>query len=208
MNKPRCENGSSSSRSPLFCIGIPTLSRPTGDVYVCTTIGSLLAGLSPEERDAIHLMPFIAHSDPSRHSIYQEPWLRNVADQILTYGDADGLQLQHITEMENYTEIREKQVSDYTYMLDACLKANTSYIATFEDDVLALDGWFHRTVAALEEVDKQVRLLRDGECKSHVINEKIETNKTLGFYLRLFYTEQFLGWNSEFWHYCFSLAPL
>lgn len=113
-------------------------------------------------------MPFIAHSDPSIHPIYEEPWLQNVADQILTYEfneDLDGSQLQHVKEMETYTEISEKQVFDYAYMLEACLKVNASYIVTFEDDILALDGWFHRTKAALRDIDEQVKLLGLEDCK-------------------------------------------
>ncbi|KAH8590869.1 integral membrane protein [Bisporella sp. PMI_857] len=176
--------GGGSSSPPVFCIGIPTVARPTGHVYIRTTIGSLLAGLSPVERDAIHLMPFIAHSDPEAHPIYTEPWLKNVADGILTYQFV-GSQLQHIRDLEKDRENREKQIFDYAYMLEACLAVNASYIMTFEDDVIVLDGWFHKTREALRGIEEQVKILGLEEF----------------FYLRLFYTEQSLGWNAEFWHY-------
>jgi len=153
-----------SAPRPLLCIGIPTTTRPTGDVYVRTTIGSLLAGLDARERDDIHLMPFVAHSDPNLHPIYTEPWLRNVADQILTY-DIQGSQLQHVRDLERDKLNREKQIWDYTLMLEACLKVEAKYIVTFEDDVLALDGWFHRTKAALQGVQEQVDSKHLDGCK-------------------------------------------
>lgn len=153
-----------SAPQPLLCIGIPTTTRPTGDVYVRTTIGSLLAGLDASERDDIHLMPFVAQSDPNLHPIYTESWLRNVADQILTY-DMTGSQLQHIRDLEKDKGNREKQIWDYTLMLEACLKSNAKYIVTFEDDILALDGWFHRTKAALQGVQGEVERQNLDGCK-------------------------------------------
>ena len=185
---------------PLLCIGIPTTTRPTGDIYVRTTIGSLLAGLEPSERDDIHLMLFVAHSDPNLHPIYTEPWLRNVADQILTY-DMQGSQLQHVRDLEKDKLNREKQIWDYTLMLEACMKVNAQYIATFEDDILALDGWFHRTKAALQGIREEVDRKNMDGCKwCHEI-QGLGMLILLVFYLRLFYTEQSLGWNVEFWPY-------
>jgi hypothetical protein len=32
---------------PLLCLGMLTVARPSGDVYFCTSVGSLLAGLTP-----------------------------------------------------------------------------------------------------------------------------------------------------------------
>lgn len=60
---------------------------------------------------------------------------------------------------------REKQIWDYTLMLEACLKVEAKYIVTFEDDVLALDGWFHRTKAALQGVQEQVDSKHLDGCK-------------------------------------------
>jgi len=77
-------------------------------------------------------------------------------------------------------------------MLEACHQVKATYIVTFEDDILALDGWFHRTKAGLEAVEEQVKSL----------------GLTQFFYLRLFYTEQSLGWNAEFWPYYLSYSIL
>jgi hypothetical protein len=165
---------STAAPRPLFCVGIPINNRSDGYLYIRDTIGSLLAGLDQSERDAIHLMPFIAHSDPHQRPIYNEPWLyndpwlHNVADQILTYNALDTLRhvdVNHIKQLEGDPEDTEKQVFDYAYMLGACHQVNASYIVAFEDDVLALDGWFHRTKAALEGIEQQVQKLVLAECK-------------------------------------------
>lgn len=165
---------SDASERPLFCIGIPTSNRPEAYPFVRDAIGSLLAGLDQTERDAVHLMPFIAHSDPLGHPLPDEPWLyhdawlHNVADQILIYNELDTLRhvdLNYIKKLENDTMSQEKQVFDYAYMLGACQQVKASYIIAFEDDIIALDGWFHRTKAALEEVEQQVRELGLAECK-------------------------------------------
>ena len=49
------------------------------------TIGSLLEGLSDAERAQIHLIAFIAHTDPTVHPIYHEPRLIAVSNTVLTY---------------------------------------------------------------------------------------------------------------------------
>jgi len=56
-------------------------------------------------------------------------------------------------------------------------------VAIVEDDVLAMDGWFHRTRKGLEEVEKQTQ----------------DKGENGFFYLRLFYIEGLLGWNSDEW---------
>ena len=39
---------------PLLCVGMLTIARPSGDVYFRTSVGSLLAGLTPERNHAEH----------------------------------------------------------------------------------------------------------------------------------------------------------
>lgn len=166
-----------------LCVGIPSIARK-GARYLRTAVGSLLQGLSPEERAEIHLIVFIPHSDPTIHPAYTEQWLPNLADDILVY-DVDDRQMQHIKEMEAEGGLyREKGLYDYSYLLRACYAQATPYIAIFEDDIVAMDGWYHRTQAALEQAEALSAL-------------KKATPEFL--YLRLFHTEEFFGWNSEEW---------
>lgn len=102
-----------------LCVGIPSIARD--DVhYLPPTIGSLLAGLTSEERDGIHLIIFIPHSNPAIHPAYHEPWLANNADEILQY-NVTNQELGHIMNMElEQAFFRKKGLYDYTYLMRAC----------------------------------------------------------------------------------------
>ncbi|KAJ5716888.1 hypothetical protein N7488_002534 [Penicillium malachiteum] len=173
-----------SSSHPHLCVGIATVARQ-GIRYFKSTVGSILEGLSEEERSGINLILFIAHTNASEHPAYAEPWLSKVADNVLLY-DPQTVDINHIQTLETDTAKvhgREKPLFDYTYLLEACAATNAPYIAMIEDDVVAQDGWYHRTLEAIESADKQTK----------------QIGAPNWLYLRLFYTEEFFGWNSEFW---------
>lgn len=171
---------STSGQEKQLCVGIPSVGRE-GTRYLRSTVGSLLEGLSSEERKNIHFVVLIAHSDPFAHPSYHEPWLANLVDHVLLYGPS---QLDHVTKLENDDGNREKMLYDYTYTLRTCINAKTPYVAMLDDDVLASDGWFWRTSFGLEQANEMV-------ASSNSIRDYL--------YMRLFYTEEFLGWNSEEW---------
>ncbi|KAH0536551.1 hypothetical protein FGG08_006581 [Glutinoglossum americanum] len=163
------------SPPPKFCVGVVTVARE-GARYFRTTVGSLLADLDPTSRAQIHLILFLAHTDPSQHPAYSEPWLHRVADRVLAgYEKVTAEELERIRKME----FREKGSFDYRVLLRECGKVGAEYVGMVEDDVVLMEGWFERVVRALEWVERNGR----GEW----------------LYLRLFYTEEFLGWNSEEW---------
>jgi hypothetical protein len=163
----------SSQDLPLLCVGMLTVARPSGDVYFSTSVGSLLAGLTPVERNAIHFAPFVGHTNASKHPSYTEPWLGNLADRVLTYNNSrftSEEQYIHVQELERERERtgvpdREKHMYDYLQMLKECYSVEAKYIAIIEDDVLALDGWFHRTRRGLEDVEKQTQENGENGCK-------------------------------------------
>jgi N-Acetylglucosaminyltransferase-IV (GnT-IV) conserved region len=190
-----------SAGDDTLCVGIVTFAR--SDVrYLRSTIGSLLQGLEPRERKRIFLVPFIAHTDPFVHPAYSESWLHEVADQVLTY-NVSREQFDHISRLEHEGGLfREKALLDYTYLLKACSSVGTPHMAIFEDDIIAMDGWFHRTEDAIVEVEAQTAIQHHAaDCKIHErsITDHILTLGSSVLYLRLFYTEKFLGWNSEEW---------
>ncbi|KAF2729573.1 integral membrane protein-like protein [Polyplosphaeria fusca] len=166
-----------------LCVGIPSFPRKDAG-HLRTTIGSLLEGLTPEERSEIYLIAFIPHSDPRNHPQYSEKWLSDLTDELLLYHVPDW-ELKHIIEMQAAGGLyREKSLYDWSYLLKACHKQATKYVAIIEDDTVAMDGWYHRTIAALQDTEKQSALQRASPDF---------------FYLRLFYTEHYFGWNSEYW---------
>lgn len=154
---------SDNSTPPSLCVGIATIARD-GERYFRLSVGGLLQGLMATERQDIHLITFIAHTDPSAHPAYSEPWLYNVADQILTY-DLSPEQLEHVKEMEREKGVfREKGLYDYSYLLEACYRVGADNILMVEDDVLALDGWYHRTVQALKTAKSQTYMKGVSDC--------------------------------------------
>jgi len=171
-----------SEGDPFMCIGVATVARQSAQQYVGGAIGSLLQGLSEEERQSIYLMPFIAHTRPSDHPIRQEPWLASLSDRVLEY-ELSGDDLARLQQFEEGHHHRNKSMYDYGYLLEKCHQTGAAWIAMIEDDVLARDGWYTRARQAL------------GDLSGRMADDR-------WLYLRIFYTEDLLGWNSEEWpHY-------
>lgn len=186
---------------PSLCVGIATVARD-GERYFKVSVGGLLQGLTEAERQDIHLITFIAHTDPAVHPAYSEPWLRNVADQVLTY-DLPPEELDRFRQMEEEKGVfREKGLYDYRYLLEACYRVGAPNILMVEDDVLALDGWYHRAVKALEVAQERTYRKGVSDCTFSALrclSSHYLTNTLAVLYLRLFYTEELLGWNIEEW---------
>ena len=156
----------SSSHQPGLCLGIPTIARK-GVRYFKHTVGTLLEGLDETERADIHLILFIAHTDPSQHPAYAEPWLDKLADQVLLYNasEVDIGHLQTLETDEAKASGLEKALFDYRYLLKACEAIDTPYIIMLEDDVVALDGWYHRTRDALASAEQQTQNIGASKCE-------------------------------------------
>jgi hypothetical protein len=192
---PRPIGNQWAGRAPRMCIGIlPAAREPR---YLDVTIGSLLDGLTTEERDELHMLALLPHSDPTKHSAYREPWLHNLVDEVVHYNTST-TQSDHISALESEgAPFREKGLFDYGSLVGACLdKTDAPYIAIFEDDVVAAPDWYRQTLAGLAK--SELKLSRTHDQPREFL------------YLRLFYTEQFLGWNSEDWleHGLWSLSAV
>ncbi|KAH8646286.1 hypothetical protein BX600DRAFT_519115 [Xylariales sp. PMI_506] len=177
---------------PTLCVGLPSVQRD-GISYLKSTIGSLQHGLSRTERESLYFVVLLAHTDLSQHHDFQDPWLEHSVDQLPTYHDHPGRLLQAV-KMESSGSHNLKAKFDYSVVLEECIKVGALYIMMLEDDVVALDGWYHRTIQALDQA----------------VENTVELGRTSFLYLRLFYYEGLLGWNSESWPtYIFnSLAVL
>ena len=170
-------------KEPEICVGVVGIAR-VGVRYLRTAVASLVTDLTQEERDAIHLIVFIPHVDPTIHPAYHDQWLANLADELLVY-NLTGAELERVKGLEEKKDARWKIMLDYQYLMKHCYATGAPYIALLEDDTLAMEGWYHRTMQGLKEAEK-----RTG------IEEWKEDSK--GFlYLRMFYTEEFHGWNIE-----------
>lgn len=152
--------------NPEICLGIATVARK-GIRYFRNAVGTVLEGLSEEERANIYMILFIAHTDPSKHPAYQEQWLFDVPDKVLLY-EPDKIDINRLQVLEKDTETvgRKKALLDYQYLMKACNDVGTKYITILEDDVVAQDGWYHRTREALATAEKKTEELGASKCKS------------------------------------------
>ncbi|KAI1453245.1 integral membrane protein [Annulohypoxylon moriforme] len=172
------------STEPELCVGVASVSRH-GFSYLKETLGSILEGLDDLERRRIFLVVLLAHTNQSEHEDFRQPWLLNMADNLPTYPDEPNtIDLVRQLEIDgNYEAHARKQKIDYSVLLSECAKVNPNYTMTLEDDVIALDGWYHRALSALEIASKKTR----------------ELGRDNFLYLRVFYDGRLLGWNSEEW---------
>lgn len=175
-------NSSLRTEKPFkVCVGVVSVKRE-GEQYVRSAAGSLLEGLTAEQRAEMYFTILIAHTAPHVHPVFQEAWLKDATDRVLLY-DVNQQKFRELMEWEADNNYRSKAVFDYTYLLRHCLETGAEWIAMLEDDTIAVAGWYPRLLEALEETNQQ----------------RVWTGKADWLYLRMFYTEKFLGWNSEEW---------
>ncbi|KAI1748284.1 integral membrane protein [Xylaria castorea] len=166
--------------STELCIGIPSVRRE-GVSYLKLALGSLQHGLNSEERMRLHFVVLLAHINQTDHPDHNMPWLGSMVDTLASYSDnEERLMLAQAINSESHA-IKSK--FDYSVVMEECEKTRAPYILMIEDDVVFLDGWRHRTMKALDIAT----------------TKSWEAGKADFLYLRLFYYEGLLGWNSESW---------
>ena len=84
-------------RVPVMCAAITTFNRH-GQQYLSETIGSMLTGLSDEERDLLEVRVLFAHANTSVHSNWNDTWL-DILDHWSGY-DVSNEKLHQIQEFE------------------------------------------------------------------------------------------------------------
>lgn len=157
-------NQPTSNSSASICVGIASVSRQETN-YIESAVGSLLVDLTEEERKGIHLILFIPHTDPTVHPSYSSSWLHAAADTVLLY-DLPEEQMKHINKLEQGKgRPKEKALFDYMYLLKACQEVESPYVLMIEDDVVAMDGWYHRTRRALEDAELQTGEIGASQCE-------------------------------------------
>ena len=165
-----------------ICIGIITVKRPFQQ-NLDTAMGSILDTLSKDQRSTIILQVLFAQTNPVDHPDYAQPWVSNIADRVLTYDLLDA-PMSAVTRLERHRDIHRKSLLDYRLALKSCFeRTNAQWIVILEDDVLAQRDWYENTMKSLQNI---VHWRQQGRIRDWL-------------YLRLFYTEKFLGWNSEEW---------
>ena len=157
-------------------------SRPAHEQYPQTSIGSMLASLTPIERSDLEVKVLFATRNESRHQTWNEPWVKYLVDQAYTYRDVlSSEELSRISGLEALKFDEHKGILDYTLAMQHCYETSSApYIAVFEDDIILAEGWFARTLLAL----------RDIEAKLTRREETVPWQD-----LRLFSQERWTGWH-------------
>ncbi|KAG9500563.1 hypothetical protein J7337_009044 [Fusarium musae] len=171
----------------FLCIGIPSINRTTSG-FLAHTVGSLVDSLTPNERNQIHIVVLLADKDPTRHFAYGKDWLFGLADDVLVYSNDSKTQsklnykvLPHDVRGMGRSDDRVENIRlDHSVLFEACRRRDPTYFALIEDDIIATPDWFTRFKKGVIEVE-----------------QKATDAHQDWMYLRLFYSEIFMGWNNE-----------
>lgn len=185
-NRLRKGSEGSVGRATPYCIGIPTLQRERAQFFAKTAT-SLVDTLTPEERELIHIVVLLSDNDATVNSAFGQDWLHAIADTVVVHEDTP----QKLVAENGYQTIsrhsesasRDERVRrDYSVLSETCRRNEADYFLLVEDDIIAARDWFKR----LQDATPQV-------------NERAAAKSRDWLYLRLFYSETYLGWNSEEW---------
>ncbi|KAF7918182.1 uncharacterized protein EAE98_009794 [Botrytis deweyae] len=198
-------DGDGDTEVPDMCIAYVTIKRDMQDrnkgrQYIDAALGTMIDGLSEEERKRVWIYLLFADTDPSVHPLWGEEWLGRVVDDYGGY-EVGGERREWLEELMKQKEWQIKGVFDYVYALSRCYDTHAPYIAIMEDDIVFAHDWFQRTISGLNKI----------ESLSQSPGDKFYN----WIYLRLFYTETFQSWSEEvdFWYrhryfLLFFAAPL
>ncbi|KAE9369310.1 hypothetical protein N431DRAFT_427493 [Stipitochalara longipes BDJ] len=181
--------------TPEVCAAFVTVKRETTQ-YVDNAVASVMEGLTAGEREKLFLYVLFADTEAGRHPSWEQPWLANSVDLAVGYNVSEDV-MKDLKEWEEKKEWYKKGLFDYLYALEFCQSTNASYTIMFEDDVIVATGWMAKVRQSLYQ-----------------INEGAAANPSLRnwLYLRLFYTETALSWetHADYWYghmaYTFLLA--
>ena len=174
-------------RGNRLCVGIPSVTRVKQD-FLPKTLGSLFEGLDVSQRRSLHVIVLLADDEPKQHSAFGQTWLERLADEILVYNDSAPSTLsskyrkiEPIASKQDRNLVRNDRIHrDYASLIANCRRTEADYFALVEDDVIAARDWLDKLSKGLEHLERS-------------------EDSANWLYLRLFYSETYLGWNSEEW---------
>lgn len=94
----------SAELEPVICVAVETVKRKKSIDYLNGTIGSMLAGLTPEERSLLSVQILFLDASPEIHSHWNATWL-NTVDNWSSYN----LSSEKIEELRHWRESQQLQ---------------------------------------------------------------------------------------------------
>lgn len=179
-------------RQQLLCIGVPSINRTTQS-FLPHTLATLTDALTAPERASIHLVVLLADRPSDHHSAYGQEWLERIADEVLVYDETPtttgnsssiyrSVPFNLVPNRTRGDGRVENMRLDHSVLVETCRDHAADFFVLIEDDIIASRDWFTRLKTGLAYVEA-----RTSETKQEWI------------YLRLFFSELLMGWNSEEW---------
>jgi hypothetical protein len=125
---------------PLLCASFVTIRRDKKQ-YFEPAIGSMLAGLYPEERAALNLSILFADTDPTKHPDWNSPWVANLIDDANTYQNVPKDRWEEIKKAE---KDKNYYIKGVLYVITTTLLA-LSRAALFVQAILEFFYFFVKT---------------------------------------------------------------
>ncbi|KAI0240401.1 Alpha-1,3-mannosyl-glycoprotein 4-beta-N-acetylglucosaminyltransferase C, partial [Lamellibrachia satsuma] len=203
--KPRYTNviAKPRRREGFLTIGIPSMKRPTGHVYVLNTIQSIVNTTSPRDRDQIVIVVFLTDFDAAYnenltativavYGRYIESGLIHVVRVAReAYPPLDNLK-RNFNDAKDRVTWRSKQVVDFALMFLYAPNISRYYIQ-IEDDVRCANGFVPSIQRFLERLAERRRRWTIVEFSSlGFIGKLLHSTdlRTFAHFLLLFYQEQ------------------
>lgn len=95
------------SLDPVICAGIISVKRKAAQ-YLNDTVGSLLVGLTAEERSAVNVQVLFAEPNATKHPDYEQNWLKLV-DVWSGYNVSED-QVEEIKKWQRHRDVRAKAI--------------------------------------------------------------------------------------------------
>jgi hypothetical protein len=136
--------------------------------------------MSADERQDLDLRVYVANSNPTSHPVYHSPVL-SLTDGVVSASNITTSNeiLEKLRQLEHQQLFIEKSALDFSLALEHCYKqSNSPYIALFEDDILAVDGWFVRTKLAIQQVEAIAAKRQRGWSDLRLFNDSKEIRWT------------------------------
>jgi hypothetical protein len=96
------------SAHPEICAAFVTVKRENKQ-YIDAGVGSMLEGLTDEERSKLYAYVLFANTNPTIHPTWDQPWLKSSVDAALSYNVNDTV-MEHLCELEEKRDFYEKGV--------------------------------------------------------------------------------------------------
>lgn len=96
------------SATPEICSAFITVKRENKQ-YIDVAVGSMLEGLTNEERSKLFAYVLFANVDPTVHPTFNQPWLNNAVDAAGGYNVSEEV-MAHLRDLEERRDFRAKGV--------------------------------------------------------------------------------------------------